>query len=68
MAEAHTDINLITLLIGSTQQGLQIYSQGQWLDYVAKPGELMNVGDMLSRMTGNYLPSTMHRVICPDDL
>jgi len=67
-AEAHTDINLITLLIGSTQKGLQIYSQGQWLDYVAKPGELaMNVGDMLSRMTGNYLPSTMHRVICPAD-
>ncbi|MBT5346813.1 isopenicillin N synthase family oxygenase [bacterium] len=67
-AEAHTDINLITLLIGSTQQGLQIYSENRWLDYVAKPGELaMNVGDMLSLMTGNYLPSTMHRVICPND-
>lgn len=67
-AEAHTDINLITLLIGSTQKGLQIYSEGKWLDYIAKPGELaMNVGDMLSRMTANYLPSTMHRVICPDN-
>ena len=65
----HTDINLITLLIGATNKGLQIKSCGEFIEYGCEPGEIVvNVGDMLSRLTNDVLPSTVHRVCCPDDL
>lgn len=66
-AEQHEDINLITLLVGASAGGLQILSsEGEWLDIV--PGEneiVINVGDMLQRLTNNYLKSTTHRVVNP---
>ena len=66
-AAAHGDINLITLLVGASAGGLQLYTkEGEWLDIV--PGEdeiVINVGDMLQRMTINYLKSTTHRVVNP---
>jgi len=66
-AEQHEDINLITLLVGASAGGLQILDmQNQWLDIV--PGEdeiVVNVGDMLQRLTNNYLKSTTHRVVNP---
>ena len=66
-AAAHGDINLITLLMGAQGRGLQVQNhQGQWIDAIAEPDELMiNVGDMLSRHTNNKLKSTIHRVKNP---
>ncbi len=66
-AEQHEDINLITLLVGASAGGLQILDlKNEWLDIV--PGEdeiVVNVGDMLQRLTNNYLKSTTHRVVNP---
>ncbi|TRZ45264.1 isopenicillin N synthase family dioxygenase [Robertkochia solimangrovi] len=66
-AAAHGDINLITLLMGAQGKGLQVQNhQGEWIDAIAQPDELMiNVGDMLSRHTNNRLKSTIHRVVNP---
>lgn len=66
-AAAHGDINLITLLMGAQGSGLQVLNrQNQWIDAIAEPDELIiNVGDMLSRLTNNRLPSTIHRVVNP---
>lgn len=64
---AHTDINLITLLMGAQGKGLQVQNHnGDWIDAIAEPNELMiNVGDMLSRFTNNKLKSTVHQVLNP---
>lgn len=66
-AAAHGDINLITLLMGAQGKGLQVQNHdGDWIDAIAQPDELMiNVGDMLSRLTNNKLKSTIHRVVNP---
>ena len=66
-AAAHGDINLITLLMGAQGKGLQVMNhQGEWVDAIAQPNELMiNVGDMLSRLTNNKLKSTIHQVVNP---
>lgn len=66
-AAAHGDINLITLLMGAQGKGLQVQKlNGEWIDAIAEDDELMiNVGDMLSRLTNNKLKSTIHKVINP---
>ncbi len=66
-AAAHGDINLITLLMGAHGKGLQVKNhKGEWIDAIARPDQLMiNVGDMLSRLTNNKLRSTIHRVVNP---
>ncbi|ADV51082.1 isopenicillin N synthase family oxygenase [Cellulophaga sp. E16_2] len=66
-AAAHGDINLITLLMGAHGKGLQVKNhKDEWVDAIAKPEELMiNVGDMLSRLTNNKLKSTIHQVVNP---
>ena len=66
-AAAHGDINLITLLMGAHGKGLQVQNhEGQWIDAIAQPNELMiNVGDMLSRLSNNKLKSTIHQVVNP---
>lgn len=66
-AAAHGDINLITLLMGAHGRGLQVQNHNQeWIDAIARPDQLMiNVGDMLSRLTNNKLKSTIHRVVNP---
>jgi len=66
-AEQHEDINLITLLVGASAGGLQLLNTaGEWLDIVPEEDEIViNVGDMLQRLTNNYLKSTTHRVINP---
>lgn len=66
-AAAHGDINLITLLMGAQGKGLQVKNhQDEWVDAIAAPDELMiNVGDMLSRLTNNKLKSTIHQVVNP---
>lgn len=66
-AAQHEDINLITLLMGASAEGLEILNnQGQWVPVTALPGQIIvNVGDMLSRLTNNRLKSTTHRVVNP---
>jgi isopenicillin N synthase-like dioxygenase len=66
-AGAHEDINVITLLLGAEEAGLQILDRdGHWLDISPPPGALVvNIGDMLQRLTNHVLPSTTHRVINP---
>ena len=66
-AAAHGDINLITLLMGAQGKGLQVQNvKGEWIDAIAQEDELMiNVGDMLSRLTNNKLKSTIHKVVNP---
>lgn len=66
-AEQHEDINLITLLVGASAGGLQLLNkQNIWLDIVPEADEIVvNVGDMLQRLTNNYLKSTTHRVVNP---
>jgi isopenicillin N synthase-like dioxygenase len=66
-AESHEDINLITLLVGASAGGLQLLNMdGEWLPIMPEEGELViNVGDMLQRLTNDYLKSTTHRVVNP---
>ena len=66
-AGAHEDINVITLLLGAEEAGLELLDRdGRWLPVDAPPGALVvNIGDMLQRMTNHVLPSTTHRVVNP---
>jgi isopenicillin N synthase-like dioxygenase len=66
-AGAHEDINLITLLLGAEEAGLEILRpDGSWQSVSPPPGGLaVNVGDMLQRLTNHMLPSTTHRVVNP---
>ncbi|MBS1615505.1 MAG: isopenicillin N synthase family oxygenase [Bacteroidetes bacterium] len=66
-AEQHEDINLITLLVGASADGLQILSKsGEWVPVTSLPEQIVvNVGDMLQRLTNNRLKSTTHRVVNP---
>jgi isopenicillin N synthase-like dioxygenase len=66
-AEAHEDINAITLLLGAEEAGLQLLDRdGRWLEVEAPPGAVVvNIGDMLQRLTNHVLPSTTHRVVNP---
>ncbi len=64
---AHGDINLITMLVGATDSGLQLLDRdGSWLNVSSKPGEIVvDTGDMMERLTNSVLPSTIHRVVNP---
>ena len=66
-AEQHEDINLITLLVGASADGLQILTkQNEWIGVTSLPEQIVvNVGDMLQRLTNNKLKSTTHRVVNP---
>jgi isopenicillin N synthase-like dioxygenase len=66
-AGAHEDINVITLLLGAEEPGLEVLSRkGEWLPINPPPGSLVcNVGDMLQRLTNMHLRSTTHRVVNP---
>lgn len=66
-AGAHEDINTITLLLGAEEAGLELKTKdGRWIPVVSRPGELViNIGDMLQRLTNGILRSTSHRVVNP---
>jgi isopenicillin N synthase-like dioxygenase len=68
-AAAHGDINLITLLMGGSAQGLQAQSlDGEWISVSPAPDEIViNIGDMLARLTNDRLRSTQHQVITPNE-
>ncbi len=66
-AEAHEDINAITLLLGAEEAGLELLDRdGRWLAINPPPGAIVcNIGDMLQRISNRVLPSTTHRVVNP---
>jgi isopenicillin N synthase-like dioxygenase len=66
-AGAHEDINVITLLLGAEEAGLEVQDRdGRWLPINAPEGAVVcNIGDMLQRLTNHVLPSTTHRVVNP---
>lgn len=66
-AGAHEDINVITLLLGAEEAGLEILDRdGRWLPISPPPDAIVvNIGDMLQRLTNHVLPSTTHRVVNP---
>jgi isopenicillin N synthase-like dioxygenase len=66
-AGAHEDINVITLLLGAEEAGLEVLDRdGQWLPINPPAGSVVcNIGDMLQRLTNHVLPSTTHRVVNP---
>jgi isopenicillin N synthase-like dioxygenase len=68
-AAAHGNINLITLLMGASAEGLQILRQdGQWIPLTSLSDQIVvNVGDMLERLTNKKLRSTIHRVVNPPE-
>ena len=69
-AGAHEDINLITLLLGAQEAGLELLTkEGHWAAVAPPEGAMViNIGDMLQRLTNHVLPSTTHRVRNPDGL
>lgn len=66
-AGAHEDINLITLLVGASAAGLEVHSRaGEWVPFTAQADTIVvNIGDMLQRLTNHVYPSTTHRVVNP---
>ena len=66
-AAEHGDINLITLLMGASADGLQVLRKdGKWIPITALPDHVVvNVGDMMERLTNDRLKSTIHRVVNP---
>jgi len=66
-AGAHEDINFITLLVGASAAGLEVRSrQGEWVPFTADADTIVvNIGDMLQRLTNHVYPSTTHRVTNP---
>ncbi len=66
-AGQHEDINLITLLIGASADGLEVLNKkNEWVAVTALPNHIVvNVGDMLQRHTNGKLKSTTHRVVNP---
>lgn len=67
-AAAHADINLLTLLFGATDSGLELLdSDGNWMSVESNENEIvLDTGDMMSRLTNDVLPSTVHRVVNPN--
>jgi isopenicillin N synthase-like dioxygenase len=66
-AGAHEDIDVLTLLLGAEEAGLEILDRdGTWLAVNPPAGSVVcNIGDMLQRLTNHVLPSTTHRVVNP---
>jgi len=66
-AAAHADINLLTLLVGATDSGLELLDKdGNWMPVESNEDEIvLDTGDMMSRLTNDVLPSTVHRVVNP---
>jgi isopenicillin N synthase-like dioxygenase len=66
-AGAHEDINLITLLVGASAAGLEVKARnGEWVPFTAEADTIVvNIGDMLQRLSNHVYPSTTHRVVNP---
>ena len=67
-AGAHEDINFITLLVGASAEGLEVLSEGEWLPVTTEGDAIVvNIGDMLQRLSNHVYPSTSHRVVNPQN-
>jgi len=68
-AGAHEDINFITLLVGASAEGLEVLTrEGEWLPITTEGDAIVvNIGDMLQRLTNHVYPSTSHRVVNPQN-
>ena len=68
-ANAHTDINLLTVLVAASESGLELQDKnGNWIEVPVDPGMLsINISDMLQEATDGFYKSTVHRVINPTD-
>ncbi len=66
-AGAHEDINFITLLVGASAAGLEVLTRdGEWLPITTEGDAIVvNIGDMLQRLSNHVYPSTTHRVTNP---
>jgi isopenicillin N synthase-like dioxygenase len=66
-AGAHEDINFITLLVGASAAGLEVLSKkGEWVPFTSDADTIVvNIGDMLQRLSNHVYPSTTHRVVNP---
>jgi isopenicillin N synthase-like dioxygenase len=66
-AGAHEDINFITLLVGASAAGLEVRAHnGDWVPFTADADTIVvNIGDMMQRLTNHVYPSTTHRVVNP---
>ncbi len=62
---AHHDTGFLTILSRGSAPGLQVQNPaGDWIDVPQIPGSfVVNLGESLQVMTGNYLVATAHRVI-----
>ena len=68
-ANAHTDINLLTVLVAASESGLEVQDKnGSWVEVPVDPGMLsINISDMLQEATDGFYKSTVHRVVNPTD-
>jgi isopenicillin N synthase-like dioxygenase len=64
-ARAHEDINLITLLVGAEEGGLEVLNKNnEWIKVQPSSNSIVcNMGDMMQLVTDKRLKSTTHRVI-----
>lgn len=65
---AHHDAGFLTLLMQHGVGGLQVENaDGDWIDVPPRDDAfVVNLGEMLQRMTGNYFVATTHRVIATE--
>ncbi|RPG86883.1 MAG: isopenicillin N synthase family oxygenase [Coraliomargarita sp. TMED73] len=68
-AAAHSDINLITLLVSASATGLELLGRDNVWREIEAPGDaiIADAGDMLARITNDHIPATIHRVVNPDN-
>ena len=66
---AHEDINFITLLVGSTADGLEVKDHdGSWIKVLGNHEHIIvDSGDMIQSLTNGLFKSTTHRVVNPKD-
>ncbi len=64
----HHDAGFLTLLVQHRVGGLQAQGpDGAWLDVPVRRGAIVvNLGEMLQSMTGNYYVATTHRVVAAE--
>lgn len=63
-AAKHTDIDLFTILPMATEEGLQVFHNGTWIDVKVPPNAfIVNCGDKLQNLTNGYFKSSLHQVV-----
>ncbi len=67
-AGQHTDIDLFTILPMATEEGLQVFHDGKWIEVrVPSDAFIVNCGDKLQNLTNGYFKSSLHRVEAKPD-